>query len=272
MNTLSMRDHGDDDERSFVASLLCETYVAPVAEEPGDMSMYLLNDDDAPDPINDMTLALMGAVVSADRDDRASVLSSYADAMLLELEDSEFMYVNTTAPIAELLETWEEGGCDLKSPEIGETPIEIGETVAVTPQTMAVTTSYTLLIEHGPNTPEATVLHPKSWDDAVRLFWDSVDTLMQEDPLHIYGELITDNLTESVTTDLVAGFVQWLDEDMDGAIPDDSELVPRGVYLYTRNDDLTTDNFLYGWRNALKGDLTFTPAGPTLGPLFNPHR
>lgn len=278
MNALSMRDHSEDNARLAIQAALLESFV-PLPSMEQDMpeyEVYVPVSDDGPEYASVVEMAFLDAFdeLELDPQEENAFLTEIALDTLME---HQFEYLNSVAPITGMSRSplvgydLDSGGQEyVNTPDIGESDLEIGKIGTNSIQDWTVTPSYTILVEGGVNTPEADRYHTLWSVDAFDLFWAYVEKLMSEDPLHIYGQLITDALSDAVTKDLICGFVQWWDEDLDDPIPADGDWIPRGVYLYATGQNPNnplTENATFEWYNAATGKLSSTQAGWCMGPL-----
>jgi hypothetical protein len=254
MNTLSMRDHSDDNERAVIAALLSETYEAPIRDDEPVEVMYVLNSDDAPD--DTMFSAFEDAFLQMELDARDAADSPWADVLI----EHQYEYLNAVSPAGGIVssmavddregEVSEVISASAITPDIGESALEIGENEAVTPQRGTVTLPYTVLAVTGTGTDG--VSEYDDLDAAVDKLIENLGQLMTADPGCTYWEMITDPYTDSpeglaTIEGLSIGFVRgWTDEE-DRACAESSLMCPkfdptkldRGVYLFVSdtNDD-----------------------------------
>jgi hypothetical protein len=255
MNTLSIRDHGDDNEAAVIRAALLEAEI-PVPDVleyvPSEEPMYALVSDDAPE-YSDMMLAMQDALM--DTLELESMREWDANWDLVEkIMEAEYEFFNSPAASDDLVAARESDLILDISPVIGESALEIGETVAESNQDLAVTHPYTVTVM----TPGAAAfrhdfLYP-TLNAAVDTFLDQLYKVMEADPGRDYYEFINDSYTDSAVgwetiRGLSIGFTaEWTDEDQErwreiGEPEFDPSVLPRGVYMFA--SDLGDDDEVY---------------------------
>jgi hypothetical protein len=253
MNTLSIRDHGDDNEARVIRQALLEADVpvmdmeyVPVEPE----QMYALVSDDAPE-YSDVMLAMQDALM--DTLELEAMRDWDANWDLVEkVMQAEYEYFNSSAASDDLVESRDEWGNVVISPVIGESALEIGENEAESNQDWTLSHPYTVLAVYSEGV--TSLFRHMTLDAAVDGFMDQLGDVMNGDTGHDYFEFINDAYTECAVgwetiRGMVIGFTaEWTDEDYvrwreTGSPAFDPAVLPRGVYLYAA--DLGDEDEVY---------------------------
>lgn len=254
MNTLSMRDHGDDNARRAVEAALIETYEPPM---DADIDVeYELASDDAPDLFTDMQHALVTALKSGHDPVAKRTLKAHFGDMLSELADEEFMYLHESAVADSLVDDrLTEGETPPSHTQIGESDPVIGESVAVDPQAGTDNPMYTIYCLPNDRSPEGSYYFFADLTKATEKLIECLGDVMRDDPTHDYWEMITDAYMESpegrrTVAGMAIGFTfDFTDRESNAYTLDpdrypafDPTILPRGVYLFTSEDTISKDD------------------------------